>query len=365
MLQPMHSRMSSMRPSSIFFGRKGSAMEGRAAPMKSMMPLADDAHHGVGRGIAAHPHHRLCRHRLDEGDIFLLEAFLRKARGLAVVRPVGDVDVPQVRHFGQRLDHVAALGLATNTLRAQQLVHRQAHGDRRLVAHRLARVLHHLAEEAQAVVEAAAIFVVPVIVAARQEVLQDRQVMAGIDVDDVEARIEGAPGGGTVDAAQLGDIGLVERARLHRIDPVMHQVGRCERNFAAEAVGHVMAAVDKLDGGEAAVLVHRVSHEGKGGNVAIVPQAAFVGGAHVGAVVDFHFLGRNHRPAALGLHAAHARFGLREVIARAGAMRHLIKAVARRHRPDPHRLEQNVIARIACHLYPLLSFAPAPYATTR
>jgi hypothetical protein len=27
MLQPMHSRMSSMRPSSIFFGRKGSAME--------------------------------------------------------------------------------------------------------------------------------------------------------------------------------------------------------------------------------------------------------------------------------------------------------------------------------------------------
>ena len=38
MLQPMHSRMSSMRPSSIFFGRKGSAIDGRAAPMKSRMP---------------------------------------------------------------------------------------------------------------------------------------------------------------------------------------------------------------------------------------------------------------------------------------------------------------------------------------
>ena len=34
----MHSRMSSSRPSSIFRGRKGSAMEGRAAPMKSRMP---------------------------------------------------------------------------------------------------------------------------------------------------------------------------------------------------------------------------------------------------------------------------------------------------------------------------------------
>lgn len=38
MLQPMHSRISSIRPSSIFLGRKGSAMEGRAAPMKSTMP---------------------------------------------------------------------------------------------------------------------------------------------------------------------------------------------------------------------------------------------------------------------------------------------------------------------------------------
>ncbi len=38
-LQPMHSRMSSCRPSSILRGRKGSAIEGRAAPMKSSVPL--------------------------------------------------------------------------------------------------------------------------------------------------------------------------------------------------------------------------------------------------------------------------------------------------------------------------------------
>ena len=38
MLQPMHSRMSSSRPSSIFFGRNGSAIEGRAAPIRSRMP---------------------------------------------------------------------------------------------------------------------------------------------------------------------------------------------------------------------------------------------------------------------------------------------------------------------------------------
>ena len=39
MLQPMHSRMSSMRPSSIFLGRNGSAIEGRAAPIMSSTPF--------------------------------------------------------------------------------------------------------------------------------------------------------------------------------------------------------------------------------------------------------------------------------------------------------------------------------------
>ena len=38
MLQPMHSWMSSSLPSSIFFGRKGSEMGGRAAPMRSSTP---------------------------------------------------------------------------------------------------------------------------------------------------------------------------------------------------------------------------------------------------------------------------------------------------------------------------------------
>ena len=38
MLQPMHSRMSSARPASILAGKNGSAIDGRAAPMKSRTP---------------------------------------------------------------------------------------------------------------------------------------------------------------------------------------------------------------------------------------------------------------------------------------------------------------------------------------
>jgi hypothetical protein len=38
MLQPMHSRIVSSRPVRIFSGRNGSAIDGRAAPMKSRIP---------------------------------------------------------------------------------------------------------------------------------------------------------------------------------------------------------------------------------------------------------------------------------------------------------------------------------------
>ena len=38
-LQPMHSRMSSSRPSSIFCGRNGSEIDGRQVAMMSSMPL--------------------------------------------------------------------------------------------------------------------------------------------------------------------------------------------------------------------------------------------------------------------------------------------------------------------------------------
>ena len=53
MLHPMHSRMSSSRPSSILRGRNGSAIDGRAAPIRSRIALVHLAHHGVGRGEAA------------------------------------------------------------------------------------------------------------------------------------------------------------------------------------------------------------------------------------------------------------------------------------------------------------------------
>ena len=116
-LQPMHSRMSSIRPSSTFFGRNGSAIEGRAAPMRSSAPDLIKRHHRIGRGVASDPHDGFGRHFLDEGHVAVLKPARREARGHAVIGPVADVHVPEVRDLGQHLDHVAALALRAEAVR--------------------------------------------------------------------------------------------------------------------------------------------------------------------------------------------------------------------------------------------------------
>ena len=103
-LQPMHSRMSSGLPPRSCSAGRGRRLRDAAAPIRSSMPRADLRDHRVGRGEAPDPDHRLHGDALDEGDVFLLEALAGKARGHRIVRPVADVDVPEVGQLGEHLD---------------------------------------------------------------------------------------------------------------------------------------------------------------------------------------------------------------------------------------------------------------------
>src|SRR5262249_4846786 len=84
--------------------------------------LLDERYHVVGRGVAADADDRLRRHALDEADIGLLVALLGKARGLAVILPGADIDVPEIGELGQHLDDLAPLAGAGDALGAEQLV---------------------------------------------------------------------------------------------------------------------------------------------------------------------------------------------------------------------------------------------------
>ena len=92
--------------------------------------------------------------------------------------------------------------------------------------------------------------------------------------------------------------------------------------------------------------MHLPGHAGQSWDIAVVPQADFPRG--FAGWMDIALLRADHRPAALRLDAAHHGHGGRMVAPHAVAMGHLVKAVARRHRADRYRLEQDIVAAGGC-----------------
>ena len=179
--------------------------------------------------------------------------------------------------------------------------------------------------------------------------MQTAQRMGRVDINDVEAGVLGPERRRLVPAAQVGDVLLVHGARLHGIvrEGRHGQVRRAHRHLAGSQVGPVHAVVGELEPGQRAVRVNRFGHAGEDRDVPLVPQPQLDEGRDVGAVVDLALLGADHAPAAFGLDAAQDGHGGWVAVAHAVAMRHLVEAVGRRHRPDLHRLEEDVVAGIA------------------
>ncbi len=109
------------------------------------------------------------------------------------------------------------------------------------------------------------------------------------------------------------------------------------------------AVVGQLHAGKRTVGVDGLDHQRQVFDVVVIPQAGLGLRRVVGGGVDHAFLGADHGPAALGLHLAHLRVGLRPVESHAGAVGDLIEPIFRHDRADLHRLEQDVVAWIAHH----------------
>ena len=139
-------------------------MEGPRCADEIEHPAPDLADHGVGRGEAPHPGHRLTGDALDERDVRLLEAFLGESRGRGIVAPAAQVHVPPVGQLGQQLDDLASLSVAGDAIWPHQLVDREAHPDTAVGSHRLLGLLDQLAQQAHPVLQAAAVLVCALIV---------------------------------------------------------------------------------------------------------------------------------------------------------------------------------------------------------
>ena len=259
--------------------------------------------------------------------------------------------------------------------RADQLVDGDAHGDGAALAHRLLGVLDDLAQQAHPVDQAAAIFVAAGVVAPRQEMLQRPEAMGGIDIDDVEAGALRPLRRLAMPAPQIGDILLVHGAGLDRVggEGGNGQMRGSHGDLAAVEVRPVHAVIGELDPRQRVMAMDRLAHAGEAGDILIVPEAQLDEGRDLRGRMDFHLLGADHPPAALGLDLAEPGERTQVPIPHAGAMGHLVETVLGCMGADPDGLEEDVVARVAGHDMPCCSppaeagrpdgiFAPCPLA---
>ena len=116
------------------------------------------------------------------------------------------------------------------------------------------------------------------------------------------------------------------------------------------------ALVSQLDSRERPVALHCPAHGGQIAGIVGTPKIGAVGRNVVGLRRYGRERGANHRPATLGLHGPKMGLRVRLVGLEACAVGHLIEAITRQLRPDPDRLEQNVVFCVSPHGNPLSVF---------
>jgi len=324
--------------------RIGNRRAGR--PDQVQYATANQRHHGVRRSEAADAHHGLAGQRLEPQQEGLLVTLPGKARRHAVIGPIGDIDVPQVRQVRQHREDFGTFALAAEAV-GHLLIHRQADRYGTPITHCVASVFNQLAQQAHTVFQRTAVFVGTPVIAWREEMERHAQVVAGVHIDDVETRLPGAQCGGSMQGAQLPDIGMAHGPSLHRVVTAHRGIGRRPGNFATVAVGRRVTIECQLYPGQRPVTVYPLTHARQCRNIAFIPKTRFYIRGELAQRADFAFFRAHHAPAALGFHCAHARHRRGVHVAHAITVRNLIKAIAGTHRAYLHRFKQNVIARIA------------------
>jgi len=163
---------------------------------------------------------------------------------------------------------------AGDALVAEQLVDGDAAGDGGPAVDGFDRVLEDFAKQARPVLQASAVFVCPIVVAPRQEVVQAAEAVSRVDVDDVEVDRQGPADRLEMPVAHVCDVGFGHGAGLYRIVVPRHdrQMLWRQRGFTAYQVGAVETVVRELNAGKGPALMNFLRDLGECGHVMVVPQ---------------------------------------------------------------------------------------------
>ena len=177
-------------------------------------PATDGCDHRFRGGIPSNSHHRLAGEGFYEGNIAVLETLFIEPGCARVVIPITDIDIPQVGGFCQHRHDIVPFPLVGDALLPEQLIHRQAYRHSAGVPNRFLCIFDQLTQEADAVLQAAAIFVRAVIIAAQQKMHRQGQVVTGIAVDDIKSGSFCTDGSLAVPDPDVSDIRFVHPAGL-------------------------------------------------------------------------------------------------------------------------------------------------------
>ena len=166
--------------------------------------LIHHAQHAVRRGKAPYADYRLVRQLLHVVDRGFEPPLLDEARRAHLEGVVVECHVPQIRKVLQDFDRCPRLFDIAGTV--SSLSSRESDRHTALVTDRFLGVLKHLADQAHAVRQGAAVLVGPRVV--RMQELRQQVPVTGVHVDDVVAGFHSADRSVAVPLAKLADIGL-------------------------------------------------------------------------------------------------------------------------------------------------------------
>ena len=109
-----------------FIRQKGIGDRGAGGTDHIEYTALDLSHHGIGRGKAAHTHHRFGGQFFHERHVRLLRTLFTKTSRDRIIGPVTDIHIPKIRQLSQHLNDFTPFGIAADAVAPQQLIHRKS-----------------------------------------------------------------------------------------------------------------------------------------------------------------------------------------------------------------------------------------------
>ena len=213
----------------------------------------------------------------------------------------------------------------------------------------LFRVFDDFRHKTHAVLQASAVFITARI-GIRIQKFRQQITVCGVDIDNIEPRLQRAQGRIAVPFADVPDVLLVNPAGLAGMEHAavgLRSVAQAQRRHPRGKVDRHATTNPQFDTSQRTMFMHCVCHQSMGIDIFRPPQRGIGVAFVVRTGVDRTIFGIHDAPATFCLDPPHRRQRIRTPPAHPRAMGHLIKAVFGRDRPDLDRLKQNIVYRIA------------------